>query len=297
MKKCLVTGTTGLIGAHLLEAFPTDWQVFAGSRSPNATYQPSTIISPTRLDLSSNWDPTNLPAKIDAVIHLAQSEHFREFPEKALDIFQVNTLSTLRLLDYARQAGARTFVLASSGGVYGHHEQEFVEDEPVSAKADLGFYLGTKLCSEILAENYTSFMNVIVLRFFFVYGAGQKRTMLIPRLVQSVFEERPITLQGQDGIRINPTHVSDAVTAILQTLNLPESHKINVGGPEVLSLRRIAEIIGVVVGKKPIFDVHLDSEPRHLVGDIRKMSHLLETPKVKFEQGVTSYIHSTYAEH
>ncbi|MFN8490934.1 MAG: NAD(P)-dependent oxidoreductase [Caldilineaceae bacterium] len=297
MKKCLVTGTTGLIGAHLLAAFPSDWQVFAGSRSPNAAYPPLTAISPTRLDLSSNWDATDLPAKLDAVIHLAQSEHFREFPEKALDIFQVNTLSTLRLLDYARQAGARTFVLASSGGVYGHHEQEFVEDEPVAANADLGFYLGTKLCSEILAENYTSFMNVIVLRFFFVYGVGQKRTMLIPRLVQSVLDGRPLTLQGQDGIRINPTHVSDAVTAILRTLDLQGSHKINVGGPEVLSLRRIAEIIGAVVGKEPIFDVHTDGEPRHLVGDIRKMSHLLEAPKISFEQGIRTYIDTTYGKH
>ena len=236
-----------------------------------------------------------LPSRVDSVIHLAQSEHFREFPERAEDVFQVNTVSALRLLDYARRAGARHFIMASSGGIYGYGEQEFSEEIEITSHGDLGFYLGTKLCAEIIAENYTPFMNIIVLRFFFVYGLGQRRSMLIPRLVQSVIDGRPILLQGQDGIRINPTNVADAVAAIHQTLQVDGSHKINVGGPEVLSLRQISEIIGDVVGKEPQFEVHPGAEPRHLVGDIRKMTRLLQPPEITFRHGIETYIRKTYS--
>jgi len=285
MKKCLITGATGLIGAQLRQALPQDWQVFAVARSPliATQRQPATQIA---LDLSTDWNPAALPPQIDAIIHLAQSENFREFPDRALDIFQVNTLSTLRLLDYARQAGAQTFILASSGGVYGHHEQVLSEDEALTAKVDLGFYAGTKLCAEILAENYTAYMNMIMARFFFVYGAEQRKSMLIPRLVQSVLEGRTMTLQGQDGIRINPTHVADAADALVRMLALQGSHKINVGGPEVLSMRQIGETIGQVIGRTPQFVVQPDVQPRHLVGDIQKMTRLLGAPQVKFAAGI-----------
>jgi len=294
MKQCVITGCSGLIGAHLIEQLRQEWEIFCISHTAGKAAHLAKNVHSLTLDLSQTWDADLLPAKIDAVIHLAQSEHFRDFPEKAEHVFQVNTVSTLRLLDYARRAGAHTFILASSGGIYGHGEQEFSEDIEVSSPSDLGFYLGTKLCAEIVAENYTAFMNVIVLRFFFVYGDGQRQSMLIPRLVKSVINENPILLHGKDGIRINPTHVSDAVNALQQALALDSSHKINIGGPEILSLRQIGELIGDVVGKQPVFEVRPDIEPRHLVGDVRKMAQILAPPQMKFAQGIADYIRATY---
>ncbi len=296
MKQCLITGSSGLIGSHLVEQLQPNWKIFCIERTPGKAAHLAQTIQSLQLDLSQTWDASLLPPQIDAVIHLAQSEHFRDFPEKAEHVFQVNTVSTLRLLDYARRAGARTFIFASSGGIYGSGEQEFSEDIEISSQGDLGFYLGTKLCAEIMAENYTAFMNVIVLRFFFVYGDGQRKSMLIPRLVKSVIDEKPILLQGKDGIRINPTYVSDAVRAIQQALALDGSHKINIGGPQILSLRQIGEQIGTVIGKKTIFETQLNVEPRHLVGDIHKMTQVLTAPQIHFEEGIATYIRATYGQ-
>ncbi|MFM2062304.1 MAG: hypothetical protein RLZZ507_1974 [Cyanobacteriota bacterium] len=294
MKKCLITGVSGLIGSHLVSELSQNWHITGLSRSKRICDLQSTEFEHLALDLSKKLDTSLLPEKIDAVIHLAQSENFREFPKLADDIFQVNTVSTLVLLDYARRAGARTFILASSGGIYGYGEQDFSEDVEISANGDLGFYLGTKLCSEVLANSYIPFFNIIVLRFFFVYGHSQRRSMLIPRLVESVLERKPITLQGENGIRINPTYVSDAVAAISRSLELDGSHKINVAGANVLSLREIGEIIGKVVERKPKFDLQLDANPRHLVGDISRMSKILGSPKVNFADGIKIYINKTY---
>jgi len=160
----------------------------------------------------------------------------------------------------------------------------------ISARGDLGFYLCTKLCSENVAESYTPYMNVIVLRVFFVYGPGQRQGMLIPRLVRAVVNGKPIILQGSDGIRINPTYVDDAVAAIKHSVKLVGNHKINVGGPEVLSLREIGETIGQARGRRPNFSVRANSDPRHLVGDIRKMSELLGQPEVRFREGIRRYL-------
>ncbi|MDH7499783.1 MAG: NAD(P)-dependent oxidoreductase [candidate division NC10 bacterium] len=293
MGRCLVTGVTGVIGSNLLPALKPDWEVIGISRDRLAEEAGSGSSFHLCIDFSQAWDIQVLPSKIDAVVHLAQSRHFRDFPESALDIFQVNTMSTVRLLDYARRAGASTFVLASSGGIYGPRDRELSEDMEILAKGDLGFYLGTKLCAEVMAENYASYFNVIILRLFFVYGPGQRKSMLIPRLVESVVEGRPITLQGKNGIRVNPTYVSDAVAAICRSLGLSGHHKINVAGPEVLSLREIGEVIGKVVGKKPRFECQSGSNPQHIIGDICRMTEMLGPPTVRFEEGIRSYLEGT----
>ena len=294
MERCLITGATGLIGRHVLALLGKRCEVHALVKDPAKVT--SDEIHIIRCDLAREWNTERFPGVVDAVIHLAQSEHFREFPGFAEHIFNINTISTLKLLEYARKAKAKGFILASSGGIYGHGEEGFREDQPISAKDDLGFYLGTKLCAEVLAENYTPYMNVIILRFFFVYGSGQRTTMLIPRLAKAVKEQQPIILHGKDGLRINPTYVTDAALAVCRSLELTKSHKINIGGPEVLSLREIGQQIGEVLHKDPVFEVNEHIPPHHLVGDIKKMTDFLGQPGVKFREGIVKYVEERHEE-
>lgn len=274
-----MVGGTGLLGSVVHAQLMNRCDVISVSRH-------STGGKHLEVDLTEDWNPRKLPAKLDEVVFLAQSRHYREFPRHTRDIFGVNVAGLQRLLDYALGAGVRRFVLASSGGVYGFGEQAFAEGMEVRQRGDLGFYLGTKICAEILAENYSSFFKVIVLRFFFIYGPGQRADMLMPRLVDSVREGRPVQLQGADGIRINPIYVEDAAAAVVAALDLEESQRINVAGEEVLSMRQIGEVIGDQVGREPCFEVDADTEPRHLVGDISKMKELLVSPRVSFDDGI-----------
>ncbi len=211
--KILILGASGLIGRHLIPLLIRDHNVIIPQRQFSK-------LNDIVIDLEDNWSVHVLPKQIDSVIYLAQSEKFRNFPEFAESVFRVNTLSLLKALDYARCAGARTFVYASSGGIYGNSTQVCDEDTPIGSGGELGFYLGTKLCGEIIAENYIPYMNVIILRPFFVYGPGQRKDMLIPRLVERVRNGQPIQLIGEDGLQINPTYVEDAALAIRQALSL-----------------------------------------------------------------------------
>jgi UDP-glucose 4-epimerase len=288
VKKILITGGSGLIGARLLQCLDKENEVFALARTgsvPGATHT-------LNIDLGQPWSATALPKDIDIIVHLAQSNHYREFPHRAEDVFNVNTASAVRLLAYAREIGVKQFVLASSGGIYGTRSYSFSEDEKIIAKGDLGFYLATRLCSELLSDSYASFMNIISLRFFFAYGPGQRAQMLIPRLVNSVRSGTPIKLIGEDGLKINPIYVDDAVRAVQAAMVLQGSHKINVAGPEVLSLRKIADMIGDALGKRPEFEILPASGNSDLIADIQRMSIMLDEPDIFFANGIKAYISS-----
>jgi len=290
VKKIIITGASGLVGSHLIPLLAKTCEIHVLSRK-----KPLTLINNIRyhiVDLSKEVDYSKLPNKIDAIVYLAQSDNYKNFPEKAVDVFNVNTSQVLYMLDYARGAGARTFIYASSGGVYGLSESkiEISEKTLIPANGKLGFYPTTKLCSEILAESFAPYMNIALLRFFFVYGKEQKRSMLIPRLVDNVRAGESILLHGQNGIKINPIHASDAVYAIKAALSLEGSHKINVAGPDVLSLREICELIGVNLGIQPNYQIDQTKEPQNLIGDIENMKKYLCEPRCHFEEGMIDLI-------
>lgn len=284
-KRVLITGANGLLGCHALKALRENYDVHALVRA--LPILPVDGITYHFVDFSSAWSTDDFPSEIDTIIHLAQSDHFRNFPEKAQDIFQVNIESTARLLDYAQRVGAKRFIYASSGGVYGYGNTAFDENSPIVPHGQLGYYLGSKLCSEILAQNYTPMMNVIIMRFFFIYGPGQKRSMLIPRLIDNVEEERAIVLQGEEGIQINPIHVEDAVATLGNALKLDGSYTLNIAGPEVLSLRQIVTMIGSKLRKEPIL-IKTEDEPRHLIANIDAMKNLLHVPKIHMSDVIST---------
>ena len=286
MKTCVVTGTTGLIGSALATELSHRGEVIGVSRGNPVWPDGLGKYQHINLDMSGEWDTRSLPDRTDAVIHLAQSDHYRQFPERAEDVFYVNTLSTLKLLDYAKRAQAKTFILASSGGLELYQGQNFSQGEWNPSNENLSFYLGSKLCSEVLAESYSGIFNVVLLRLFFVYGPDQKPDRLIPRLIQSVIDGKPIQLQGEDGIAINPIYVSDAVQSICKALELKRNSAINVAGPQLLSLRAIGELIGDSLNKRPRFAVSNSGPSQNLGGDIIKMSELLGPPKIKFQEGI-----------
>lgn len=280
--RILITGAGGLIGSHLIPLLEKEHELITVSGKINNAGN-------LNIDFSKHWSTDLLPAGIDAIVHLAQSEDFRDFPGKAKSVFNVNTLSTLNLADFAVKAGIKKFIYASSAGIYGNSDEAFREDQEIIYKKEMGFYLGTKYCSEVILDNYTSLLDVQQLRFFFVYGKGQRKDMLIPRLVKNVQEGNSITLSGIDGIKINPLHATDAVHAIKAALKLKGSHTINAGGPEVLSLREICETIAAVTGMAPWFNIE-KKKPSHLIGDISRMTELLTAPKIKFSEGIKTLI-------
>lgn len=287
MAAILITGATGFMGRRLLARLTGQHQVWAISRRR----RPVDPGDPTRWlwhDLASPLPPVGLPPRIDAVIHLAQSPRYRDFPDGANDIFAVSTGACAHLLEWARRAGARRFILASTGGLYGSSAAPAREEDPLAVQnGPLSFYFAAKRSAELLALAHADLFNTLILRFFFVYGPGQNPSMLIPRLFQRIAEGAPVVLRGADGLLFNPIHVDDAVTAIERGLNLDGGGVVNIAGPEVTSLGRAARAIGALVGRPPQI-IHDSDAGDDLVADITRMTAALGAPRIGVDAGLAS---------
>ncbi len=235
-------------------------------------------------DLTQPLDEASLPSSIDAIVHLAQSESYRDFPEGADDLFEVNVHSTQRLLGYARRAGAHRFVLASTGGVYSPGPVPVSEDASLTTP---GPYFRSKRMAELLVEDYSELLNWAVLRFFFVYGPGPGQT-LIPRLSEQILAGKEIVIAGNPGMRMNPIAAQDAAAAIEGALRADGSFVANVAGSEALTITDLVQRLGAALETKPRLR-HTDAElAGDMVADTSRMRELLGvTPSIGLSEGLS----------
>lgn len=274
----LLTGASGFLGSVVLRQLAGETDVIALHR-PGVSPEPLDGVRWVAQDLTAPLTQ-ELPERIDAVIHLAQSRRYREFPDGALDMQEVNATATVRLLDYCCAAGGSSFTYASSGSVYAAGPKLLHEDDELRPD---GFYDLSKLTGELAGEQFRSALKVHSLRFFFIYGPGQT-ARFIPGLLDRVRAGQDVTLAGPDGMRVNPVYVDDAAAAVVRSLELQDSHTLNVAGPDVVSVRDIAEIAGRLLGSAPSFST---GEPQaDLVASIERQSAVIGAPRVGFEEGL-----------
>lgn len=285
--RVLVTGAGGFIGSRAVELLRDDHELVGIGRTEAPVGLPEGVDW-IRADLASPLDVAALPGGVDAVVHLAQSRRYADLPAGASDVFEVNVRSTFELLEYARGAGAAAFVLASSGGVYRRSPEPLTEGDPVQA-ADL--YLGSKLASEGLLGSYAGEFRTVALRPFFVFGPKQP-TMMVAGLVRRVVAGEEITVNGDPGLRLNPTFVDDAVAAIGAAIGGDTRGPVNVAGSDVVSFTELVAAIGEIAGTEPRL-LHRDAPADHdLVADNSRMRAELGVEPTALRAGLQATIES-----
>ena len=264
--KILVTGVTGFIGGHLAPALvDAGHEVYGVVRDLRRARGSWT---PVEWDLMRPLERDRLP-RVEAVVHLAQANV--PFPEHARELYRVNTVSTQELLDYARETGARRVLYASSATVYGLGRKPFRETDAVAYE---DFYAVTKINAEQLVGTYRSFFDTVVFRFVAPYGPGQQGR-LIPRLIDRVDEGLPIRLAPGGRPRMNPIYVDDVIRVLLAALELDGHQLLNVGGDEVAGIDELAQLVGDVLGREPIFEHAAEGARGDVVVDTSRLHKLL----------------------
>lgn len=283
----LLTGATGFVGRHLLELLAADHDVVAIARGepPAELAEHATWV---RNDLAAGLDGAALPERVQAVVHLAQSDRYREFPDGVDDVVALNVDAVAALADYARAAGASRFVLCSSGGVYGFRDGYASEDDPA---APASFYQASKYAGEVLLAPYGALMDTVVVRPFFVYGAGQ-RGMLVAGLAERVLRGEEVTIDGDPGLRINPIHVRDAARAIAAAVSADAGTGIvNVAGAQTVALRQVVAGLAAAAGVAPRIVHAGDGPPGDLLADTARMRDRLGvTARVTLEEGLREVV-------
>jgi UDP-glucose 4-epimerase len=264
--RILVTGGTGFLGRHLLPLLQ-DHEVFALTRRPITS--PGRHVTWIEAPFSEGLDVARLPAQMDAIIHLAQSERYREFPGGAPDVFQVNVATPQTLMQWALTAGVTRAVFASTGTVYEPFTLPMREDVAVNPT---GYYGASKLACETLTLAYQAQIAVSQLRVFFLYGPSQAG-MMISRVIDNVRAGATLTLPATgDGLVFVPTYVEDTAGVFKQACEEGWRGVWNVASPQAVSFKALADEIGLAVDRRPIFARSTGDAPVAIVPDMSKLA-------------------------
>lgn len=284
--RILLTGASGFIGARLAARLAPAHRLYCVVRQENAVLPPAAI--PVGADLAAGLHRAALPGHVDAVMHLAQSRHYREFPEHADELYAVNTAATAALLEYAAEVGAGLFVLASTGTVYEPYGGRLAED---MALAPTSFYSATKLAAEALMQGWRSRFAGCALRLFFPFGPGQTGR-LVPRLVERIRAGRPVTLDGDgDGLILVPTFVDDVAAVFEAALMGDWSGIYNVAAPRPASLRELALAIGTVIGVEPRFERSGVAQAPRIVPELWRLAERFDMSRFRpLESGLAAAV-------
>ena len=254
--KCVVTGAAGFIGSRLAARLLAEGHVVVGVDC-FTDYYPRRIkehnLAPLRTSPSFRFLAEDLNALdlggllegTEAVFHLAAQAGVRASWGTSFDAYITNNIrSTQRLLEAARGRPLLKFVFASSSSVYGlTRDLPMRETSPVQPLSPYGV---TKLSAEQLCVLYNRNYGVptVALRFFTVYGPGQRPDMAFHRFFQAMAEGREITVYGNGNQTRDFTYVDDIVAASLAALEGGRSGEVyNIGGGH---RERLADVIRVM---------------------------------------------------
>lgn len=278
--RILITGAGGFIGRRLVAQLSDRHEVLAvvRKRQEAATVAP---VSEFVIDLAQPLNTKLLPASVDVIVHLAQANV--TFPDAADELFSVNTSAAQHLLDYARQAGTRQFILASTGDVYGRRFGASKETDPTQPAS---YYAATKSAAEMLAQAYSDYLKVCIMRLYQPYGPGQSGR-LIPKLAARIRQREAVRLNEDSRPGLSPIYVDDVTRAIELAAGCSCSGVMNVAGDRALNMRELADKIGRVLDIEPVFEA-TGEQSSDLMGDNSLMKRVLgDWNMVTLEDGLS----------
>jgi UDP-glucose 4-epimerase len=261
MNTVLVTGAAGFIGSHVsrrlldegtpvrgVDAF-TDYYARSQKEANVADLVGREGFELIEADLSTA-DLAPLLEGTDAVCHLAAQAGVRASWGSSFETYiDCNIRSTQRLLEATKDMPLERFVYASSSSVYGETSdlpmRESGRTHPVSP------YGVTKLAGEHLAVLYhrSYYAPTVSLRYFTVYGPGQRPDMAFHRFIRAALEDEPITVYGDGEQTRDFTYIDDIVSGTVAALRSgPPGEVLNLGGGSRVTLNEAIDTIERALG-------------------------------------------------
>lgn len=284
--RILIAGAAGFIGQRIVESLRRSHDVLELLRERDGGLYAQGQIGIDLADPTAGWP--QLPKQIDVVIHVAQSRRYKELPSGSFDVLKVNGYSVLHLSEYALQAGAKKFVLASSGAVYRRAPHSLTLESQLKSPLDVDPYAASKLMGELALSGLEGRVDTHTLRVFFAYGPGQVRGALIPNLMHLIKEGQSIKCSGTEGLVINPVYIDDVDALIGRLVEREGPAHINVCGPDKVSLRMVAQMIGDIIGREPVFEFQPVELP--LVADATDLTSYLGRGLTPFQEGLAETV-------
>jgi UDP-glucuronate 4-epimerase len=306
--KILVTGGAGFIGSHVAARFLRDGHEVCLVDDFNDYYDPrikraniAALGGAARVFEGDIRDRDFVEGVIsegafDATIHLAARAGVRPSVKNPQLYIDTNITGTNNLLAAAHRSGIGRFLFASSSSVYGLAKTvPFTEDLPLPQT--LSPYAATKLAGEHLCGNYAHLygMRVVCLRFFTVYGPGQRPDLAIHKFTDSIHRGQPIPQYGDGSTRRDYTYIDDIVQGVAGALRYegPAFDIFNLGENQTTTLSELIVEIEKALGKKAIIERHPEQQGDMplTAADITKARQFLGyNPQTKIREGIPKFV-------
>ena len=267
----LVTGGAGFIGSHVCERLLREGHAVCAFDDLNDFYAPAlkqanlrslqslalpfTFIHGDLTDVAA-LEEAFASAQFDQVIHLAARAGVRPSLQQPALYQRVNVEGTVNVLEAAKAAGVRKFVLASSSSVYGVNAKvPFAEADPIFSA--ISPYAASKLACEALGHVYHHVhgLDVTMLRFFTVYGPRQRPDLAIHKFASLITAGMPVPVFGDGSTRRDYTYVDDIVDGVTACTTHDFGYEVfNLGESQTIRLDELIGLLESALGKKAVID-------------------------------------------
>ncbi|MBQ8472240.1 MAG: GDP-mannose 4,6-dehydratase [Bacilli bacterium] len=312
MKTYLITGGAGFIGSSLADNLVKENKVividnFCNFYDPNIKEtNVKNILNDTNYKLYRGdirdrelLEKIFLENKIDVVIHLAAMAGVRPSIENPVLYQDVNCMGTQNILETMKKYQVDKLVMASSSSVYGNNKIVPFKETDIVDYA-ISPYAATKKANEVMTHVYHKLFNfnVIMLRFFTVFGPRQRPDLAINKFTRLMLEGEKIPMFGDGSTSRDYTYIDDIVSGIKKSINYVENNKnvyeiINLGNSSPITLKEMINTIGEVLEITPDIE-QLDMQLGDVdktYADITKAKNLLGyNPKTSFKEGIRKFI-------
>ena len=298
MHTVLLTGATGFIGSHILEALLcAGYKVIALKRSSSNLWRiegKNTNVIYIDIDVTPIESIFDLN-RIDAIVHLATLYKKNDDISSIDDMLTANVSLPAKLLEIGVKNGVRAFI--NTGSFYEYDCTRIPVTENTEIKP-FNFYAKTKLAFEMFLSTYQEKIAINSFRLFSPYGEKDNEK-LIPMIIQKSLKGEQITLS--EGLqKIDLIYVSDIVDAYILSLKdiLSEDREVgyeiyNLGSGTATSVRDVVSVIEQHIGV-PIDKVWGDASALDypiVIADTTKLKNTLNwEPKITLHQGIANTI-------
>jgi len=246
---CIVTGAAGFIASHLCQRLLKEGFDVVGIDSFSDFYPRwikekniDSLLKEKNFQFYAEdlneMDLKKILKRADYVFHLAAQAGVRTSWGQNFSAYIKNNIQvTQKLLEAAKEIPLKKFIFASSSSVYGLTPKlPMSETSPLFPLSPYGV---TKLASEQLCFLYFKNYGVptISLRFFTVYGPGQRPDMAFHKFFKAIQEDKEISVYGDGKQTRDFTYIVDIIEASLGSLargKIGETYNIGGGHQEKL---------------------------------------------------------------
>jgi len=231
---------------------------------------------------------------IDYVLHQAALPSVPRSVKDPLTSNAVNVDGTLNLLESARKAGVRKFVMASSSSVYG--ESEELPKHEGMRPAPLSPYAVTKLTNEYYLKIYWALYRfpTVALRYFNIFGPNQdpksEYAAVIPRFITDLLAGRQPVVFGDGEQSRDFTYIDNCVQANLLAASNDSmvGDSYNVANGDQYTLNRMLELLREIIGCdiQARYDPPREGDILHSYASIDKIRKFGYEPTVDFTEGL-----------